>query len=243
MKAYIVNKKIGETPLEALRGFVKKSRLSSRGKYTYAGRLDPMAEGVLLVLADVNQKQKEKYLSLPKLYEAEVLFGLNSDSGDLLGLPKKGRGVRVDAQDLLSAAKKLVPSATLPLPKFSSVIVKGKPAFSHARAGKKVTMPTRKMEIKSIAVGRIKTVTADDILERAIIRVNKVNGDFRQELIISAWKKLLGKSEKRFQTVKLTIYCGSGTYVRSIAEHLGETLGTSALLYGLKRTAVGKYVV
>jgi len=40
---------------------------------------------------------------------------------------------------------------------------------------------------------------------------------------------------------RIKICCSSGTYIRSIASDLGEKLGCGAVLYGLKRTKIGKY--
>jgi len=47
----LLNKKEGETPLEALQAFRSKNKKYKGVKMTYAGRLDPMASGLLLVLA------------------------------------------------------------------------------------------------------------------------------------------------------------------------------------------------
>ena len=44
-----------------------------------------------------------------------------------------------------------------------------------------------------------------------------------------------------FPEVELEIECGSGTYVRSIARDLGETLGCGAVMSALQRTAVGSF--
>jgi len=52
---------------------------------TYAGRLDPLAEGLLLVLTGEECKNKEKYLGLDKEYEVDVLFGFATDTYDILG--------------------------------------------------------------------------------------------------------------------------------------------------------------
>ena len=41
----------------------------------------------------------------------------------------------------------------------------------------------------------------------------------------------------------LTIRCGKGTYIRSIARDLGNTLGTGGTLTALKRTRIGKYSI
>ncbi len=42
-------------------------------------------------------------------------------------------------------------------------------------------------------------------------------------------------------SLSLTIACGKGTYIRSIARDLGEALGTGGMLSGLVRTRVGPY--
>lgn len=43
--------------------------------------------------------------------------------------------------------------------------------------------------------------------------------------------------------VQVDILCGKGTYIRSFARDLGSSLGTSAYLYGLVRTAIGEYSI
>jgi tRNA U55 pseudouridine synthase TruB len=65
----ILNKPIGETPLEIINYY---KRLHPEYRYlpmTYAGRLDPLAEGVLLLLAGEECLKKDEYLSLSKEYE------------------------------------------------------------------------------------------------------------------------------------------------------------------------------
>jgi tRNA pseudouridine55 synthase len=43
--------------------------------------------------------------------------------------------------------------------------------------------------------------------------------------------------------VVIDAYCSSGTYVRSLANDLGETLGTGAYLIGLRRTKSGRFTL
>jgi tRNA U55 pseudouridine synthase TruB len=72
-KVIVLNKKEGETPLEALEAFRAKNKKYKDMKMTYAGRLDPLVSGLLLVLAGDARKEKEKYLGLTKEYEFSVL--------------------------------------------------------------------------------------------------------------------------------------------------------------------------
>ncbi len=87
MKIYNIYKPLGKTPLEALRKLRAKKKISPEHSLTYAGRLDPMASGVLIILQNADQKNKEYFLILGKTYDVEFLFGFSSDSFDLLGLP------------------------------------------------------------------------------------------------------------------------------------------------------------
>jgi tRNA pseudouridine55 synthase len=43
--------------------------------------------------------------------------------------------------------------------------------------------------------------------------------------------------------VVVDVYCSSGTYVRSLANDLGEKLGTGAHLIGLRRTKSGRFTL
>jgi tRNA pseudouridine55 synthase len=82
-----INKPAGMTPLEALES-LRASRPELAGApMTYAGRLDPLACGVLVVLTGEDVHSKEQFLGLDKQYEAEILFGFETDSYDILGIP------------------------------------------------------------------------------------------------------------------------------------------------------------
>ena len=56
-QVYNVFKPQGLTPLEALERLREKLKLPKELKITYAGRLDPMAEGVLILLAGSKVKE------------------------------------------------------------------------------------------------------------------------------------------------------------------------------------------
>ena len=110
-----LEKKPGETPLECIRRFQAENPEYEGEKMTYAGRLDPLATGVLLVLTGEECKQKEKYLGLDKEYELIILFGFGTDSMDLLGMVEEkkegafnalGNYKRADFEKLLKKFEK-----------------------------------------------------------------------------------------------------------------------------------------
>ncbi len=256
MKVYKLYKKIGETPLEALEKFRKIKKIPASKKLTYAGRLDPMAEGVLLILANASQKQKEKYLNSDKTYDVKILFGFQTDSYDLLGLPS-ALPAPLD-ENLNSKIKKHLLNyqgkINLPVPPYASVLYKGKPLFEWARAGKltQKDLPKRAMHFKKIKFKGLQSLPAKRLLSHIQTNIKKVRGDFRQEKILQEWKKILsrqksaskpkpGLNSKKYYLANFKVLVSSGTYIRSFAHDLGKKLKTGAVVYNLKRLTVGDY--
>ena len=220
-------------------------------KMTYAGRLDPLAEGVLLILAGKTVYEKEKYLKLDKEYEGEILFGFETDTSDVLGLPEKtatSRSRLVARRDLDVALKKFEGEISLPLPPYSSYKIKGKPLFQWAREGKlsEIEIPIRQTKINSIKLLDFAEISGQNLMKTIKQKISLIKGDFRQEEILNRWQKMLPKSCSSIKTVtfliaKVKINCSSGTYIRSIAHHLGQELKTGGILLNLKRTKVGNF--
>ncbi len=120
--------------------------------------------------------------------------------------------------------------------------MKGKPLFEYGREGEEVDIPTREVNVKSLKFVKLRKINQNKLLKDIETRIKKVSGDFRQEEIQKIWRKEL----KTLQGLPLyignfKIKSSSGTYVRGIANSLGEKLGIPALAYSIKRTKIGKF--
>ena len=74
-------KPIGETPLENLKKIKEEKKITN--KCCYAGRLDPMAHGLMIYLVDKECKKINNYLGLDKTYKFKRHFGINTDTYDI----------------------------------------------------------------------------------------------------------------------------------------------------------------
>ncbi len=245
-KALKIYKNEGETPLEAILKFKKQNPKYKDLPMTYAGRLDPMAEGLLLVLVGEECKKKEEYLGLDKEYEVEVLFGVETDTYDILGkiskVSKVHKVFKVESGEIKNEIRNFVGKFTQEYPAFSSKTVDGEPVFALAKTGRlPKEMPTKEVEIYDIKVGEMRKISSYKLLVDIEKRISRVNGDFRQKTIISKWRKILEKEKSYFQILPIKVKCSSGTYMRSLAYNLGKKLNTSALAYKIKRTKVEKF--
>ena len=216
---------------------------------TYAGRLDPMASGVLLALVGEEVKKKEKYLALDKEYTFEVLFGFSTDTHDILGkILKADSRVNVSTKHLKAEIERnlgsFVGEHLQQYPIYSSKTVSGKPLFAYARSGTGVEIPARKIRIKKLELKKFKNINSDDLLANIEKRVGKVGGDFRQKEILQIWRKTLSRQmNQKFILASFSMNCSSGTYVRVLADMLGKKIGIPSLAFSIKRTKVGRYVV
>lgn len=84
-KAVCLYKQIGETPLRCIERLRASSERYATATLSYAGRLDPMAEGLLLIMVDEGNKSREEFLNLDKTYTCEILFDVATDTYDVLG--------------------------------------------------------------------------------------------------------------------------------------------------------------
>ncbi len=235
-----VYKNDGETPLECLERFRREHPEYKDAVLSYAGRLDPMAEGLLLVLVGEENKNREKYLGLDKVYEIEVLFGVKTDTGDVLGLVSNWSKMPFD-QGVLSSFFGL---STQPYPSYSSKTVQGKPLFQWAREGKldEIEIPERTSTIYSIELMGEREISAPVLLDEVLWRISKVKGDFRQEEIMDSWRQALLESPAVFSIVSLRVSCSSGTYMRTLAESIAGKLGTVSLAWKIKRVKIGYFL-
>jgi len=235
-------KPVGMTPLQVIEKYKGLHKEYRGKKMSYPGRLDPMAEGVLLVLVGEENKKMKQYMGLEKEYRAEILFGLSSDSHDVLGIGEKGFGKGVDIRELKKRLKGLKGVYFQKIPEFSSYKIRGKPMFAYARKGEGVEEIRKSVKINKIVVNKVYEISGSRLLKVILGKIKKVKGDFRQDKIVKKWKALLEGLDEKFYVIDVVIGCSSGTYIRAIADDIGSLYG-GGLLLSLKRLRVGRFGV
>ncbi len=241
-KKILLYKREGETPLEALGRFRLSHKQYKDVKMTYAGRLDPMASGLLIVLVGEETKKKEKYLALDKEYEFEILFGFATDTYDILGKVLSSKNTEENlTTSIKNNLKYFTGKFVQKYPAYSSKTVKGRPLFAYAKSGQSVELPKREVFVKKLQFFKLRKISSLKLLANTEKRIGKVKGDFRQKEILKIWRKKLQQGKSLLNIGSFRIKCSSGTYVRAIANDLGEKIGMPALAFSIKRTKVGKW--
>lgn len=233
----VLNKKIGETPLECVNRFRLSNPDYQDVPMTYAGRLDPMAEGVMVVLTGEECKKREFFLGLRKIYETQILIGAETDSYDLLGkVSSINEGNDPSIADILSVLSHFEGQYTQTIPPYSTT------SWKQAREGTLQQDDLKKREVTLYQTLLLKNnfIIKDDLFEYIEKTIPLVTGDFRQEEILATWRESLRLTTRtRFPMITLKIECSSGTYIRALAHEIGTILGVGALAFSIQRTEVG----
>lgn len=244
----LINKPLGLTPLQAIYSFKEKYPEYRDATIGYAGRLDPMAEGLLLLLINDENKKKKEYESLPKTYVFSMLLGISTDSYDLMGKITK-TDFNFDSKTVLERLKHTLPEfigeKNQAYPPYSSRTVNGKPLYWHALRNRldEIIIPTKLVNMSSFDFLSSSLLTKQALFDYINAIVSKVRGEFRQDEILKIWEDNSSSLPFSLDLVNLKINCSSGTYVRGLVHEMGVKLGIPAVTYSIKRTRIGNYLL
>lgn len=195
----LVDKPTGPSSFDIVRAV--RRHLGTK-KVGHTGTLDPLAGGLLVVCVGEATRVVPFLTAVDKRYIGRIQLGLVSDTYDSEGTCQR----IMDVESITALSTSKVESALHGFrgdinqtpPSFSAIKIDGERAYTKARRGEQVEMPTRS------------------------VRIHRC--------------ELLGRKR---DSITLDIECSKGTYIRSIAHDLGQTLNTGAVLTGLRRVSVG----
>jgi tRNA pseudouridine55 synthase len=180
----------------------------------HTGTLDPFATGVLILLLGQATRLAQFLSGAEKEYEATIRFGYATDTGDLQGKPLSALQLVPDwDRDQIEAA----------LSSLRGEILQTPPMFSAKKVkGEKLYELARRGEV----IAR-EPVAVNILLFETVPR----NGE------------LLHHNEDGTSDLAVRVVCSAGTYVRTLAESVGQLLGVGAHLSQLRRTRAGQFRV
>ena len=148
---FLFNKPILWTSHDAVDFF--RRRLGQR-KVGHAGALDPMATGLLMILAGKATKSSVELSGLDKDYRGVMTLGVTTDSQDFEGRILSESGYDSVTKERLKAAFAALEGETLQTPpSFSSVKTKGKKLYEWARKGVSVATQARRVRVTKFTLG------------------------------------------------------------------------------------------
>ena len=155
------------------------ARMFGVKKFGHLGTLDPMASGVLpIALGDAtkmipylepgfaNQKPEIRNQKLLKEYLFKIKWGLETDTGDIMGKITGKNGNFPKTQQIELALPQIIGEIEQIPPAYSAIHINGVRAYDLARRGIPVEMPKRAVYIHELSVE--KAGVLDDFLYKVV---------------------------------------------------------------------------
>lgn len=264
----MLDKAVGETPLSCAEAFRAKHPELAGVSMAYAGRLDPMASGKLLILLGEECKNQTNYHSLDKEYDFSVLLGIGSDSHDVLGRLRTTHPAQlIDtplthslpplSEQLRKIGGELTGNIKLPYPHFSAKTVQGKPlhVWTLEERLDEIEIPTKESTVYSLTLDSIETKSRADVCAQARAKIDSIpevteerkalGNDFRRVDVRQDWENILHNDSlpTEYQIAHFTCLASSGTYMRTLAHLIGQKLTPAlpSLAWSIHRTKIGTF--
>ena len=149
----VVDKPAGWTSHDVV---AKARRILGERSIGHLGTLDPMATGVLPLVAGRMTRLAQFYNSSEKSYEGTIRLGISTDTYDADGeAVSEPREVQVTLEQVIAAASYFLgPLQQIP-PPFSAKKIQGVPAYKLARRKKEVELRPVAVEVKELVVSAL----------------------------------------------------------------------------------------
>ena len=152
----LINKTAGGTShdiVHSLRNIVGQKEVG------HAGTLDPMAEGLVLILLGYGTKLSDYLLMNDKRYRFVLRLGVITDTLDKTGEITEKKEVQLSAAQIKQALIRSQGILSLPVPLVSAVKIKGKKLYEYKRENKSVVLPIRDMTFYNLEIKDIQSET------------------------------------------------------------------------------------
>lgn len=149
----VINKEKEYTSHDVVAKLKKKLNISKVG---HTGTLDPNATGVLPILIGKGTKFSKYLINHDKKYEVQLELGKKTDTADVEGkiIEEKKVDEKYIKENLLQVLASFVGKQEQIPPMYSAIKKNGKKLYEYARAGEKVELEARKIEIYKIDLNK-----------------------------------------------------------------------------------------
>jgi tRNA pseudouridine55 synthase len=179
---HLVHKPVGPTSFSIVQSYLERAKIEHPHhppRICHGGALDPFASGLLLMLVGPATKLFNYLHDVPKVYEATVQWGIETDNGDPMGRPvMTGDASKVSPAHLDEALRLFIGWHDQIPPATSNKRVGGERAYAKAHRGEQVDLPPSRVYLHEAAwldhdlpkTSRLRLVTAGGYYVRSLAR-------------------------------------------------------------------------
>ena len=151
----VVDKPVGITSFDVVKRIRRLFRIKKVG---HTGTLDPLAGGVLPICLGRATKLVPYLQAGEKVYTGRMMLGMCTDTDDITGRVTMKRTVPdLDPVDIQGVMDELTGMVEQVPPDYSAVKIDGRPAYRRARAGEKIRIGSRMVNVSSFTYEKIES--------------------------------------------------------------------------------------
>jgi len=144
-----IYKPLGITSFDVVK---KVMKLANTKKVGHTGTLDPLASGVLPICIGRATKIVDYIMSENKVYVAELMLGVKTDTYDREGIILKKSDVNLSREGIINAINTFVGETMQEPPMYSAIKINGKRLYELARKGVVIERAKRPITIYEINI-------------------------------------------------------------------------------------------
>ncbi|MFZ1614522.1 MAG: tRNA pseudouridine(55) synthase TruB [Holophaga sp.] len=213
---FLVHKEVGESSFDVVRRFKHAAYEAGQKKWAlgHGGTLDPFAEGLLLVLSGQATRLMELMHPLPKTYEAKIIWGVETDTCDHLGLTvMEGSAAALDPAALDDALKGLLGWQDQVPPATCAKKIDGEAAYKKAHRGEEVILPPSRVFLHEAAW------LAHDLPHSSTLRITCKGGYYVRSLARDLGRRLgCGAHLERLSRTAIGPWTDPGSGVETLVQ-------------------------
>lgn len=210
-------------------------------KATHTGTLDPMASGVVIILTGEDRFKKGAQTAWNKTYEFSILWGVSTDTGDLLGIIKDIVPQTPATKEITRVTAELPRTYDQLQPAYSARRYNGLSSFDWARSGANPPQKKRTITIDSLTTDFFAVKSLSQIVKQQTENIHKIHGNFRQTEILNNWSELLQKHDYSFLISYHTAVVSTGTYIRQLTQDIASLVNMPAATAHITRIKNGAF--
>ena len=188
--AILVNKPVGLTSRDVVNQI--KNKLPKGTKIGHTGTLDPMVDGLLIVVIGAATKLINRLQAHRKTYIGEITFGFATSTEDLEGevVEKKSVAQEIDGSHIVEAMKALEGTIEQTPPLYSAVKVNGKHLYEYARNNEEIERPVRSVDIYHFLMTSESNYDSDEQTQSFNFEAEVSSGTYIRTLAYDLGKKM-----------------------------------------------------
>lgn len=215
----VINKEKEYTSHDVVAKLKKKLNISKVG---HTGTLDPNATGVLPILIGKGTKFSKYLINHDKIYEVELELGKKTDTADIEGkvIEEKNVDEKYIKENLLQVLESFVGKQEQIPPMYSAIKKNGKKLYEYARAGEKVEIEPRKIEIYKIDLNKYdKNIISFVVSCSKGTYIRSLCEDIAEKLNTVGYMKNLKRLQVGEFNIKDAVYIDD-IYLKNVNDHL-----------------------